>query len=98
MAHLPHLELIPVVPFFREAYLNGQPALPKYLDSWRHKRVSIFHRCHGLEMGVKSLRVEQWSQQRSMKKLPRPRILPLLLLQAAIRCEGRAFYVADTWS
>src|SRR5882762_953171 len=26
-------DLIPVVPFFREAYLNGQPALPKYLDS-----------------------------------------------------------------
>src|ERR1700680_1504258 len=24
-------DLIPVVPFFREAYLNGQPALPKIL-------------------------------------------------------------------
>ena len=26
-------DLIPVVPFFREAYLNGQPAPPNYLDS-----------------------------------------------------------------
>src|SRR4029077_4414972 len=40
-------DLIPVVPFFPEAYLNGQPALPKYLDSGRRKRVSIFRTYHG---------------------------------------------------
>jgi hypothetical protein len=33
-------------------------------------------------MRAKSLRVEQRSQQRSVKKLPRPGILPLLFLQA----------------
>src|SRR5438309_1204508 len=40
-------DLIPVVPFFREAYLIGQPALPKHLDSWRRKRVSIFRTRRG---------------------------------------------------
>jgi hypothetical protein len=34
-------------------------------------------------MRAKSLRVEEWSQQRSVKKLARPRILSLLFLHAA---------------
>src|ERR1700716_1012383 len=98
MAHLHTWDLIRVVPFFREAYLNGQPEPPKYLDSWRPKRVSIFQTCHGPEMGAKSLWVEQRSQQRSVRRLLRPRILPRFLLHAAIRCAGRAFFVADTSS
>jgi hypothetical protein len=81
-------DLIPVVPFFREAYLNGQPALPKCLDSCRRKRVSIFGTCHGPDLEPKVSGSKEWSGQRSVKKLPRPWILPPFFLHAASTLRG----------
>ena len=88
----------------REAYLSGQPALPKYLDSGRRKRVSIFGRVMDLDESQKALgrivvRAEEWGK-----------IIPAVDSTAvfssrcessrreAIRREGRAFYVAGTSS
>jgi len=54
----------------REAYLSGQPALPKYLDSGRRKRVSIFGRVMDLDESQKALgrivvRAEEWGKNYS---------------------------------
>jgi hypothetical protein len=82
-----------MVPFFREAYLIGQPAPPKDLDSCRRERVSFFSMGNGVRIRAKSLCKDEWSKQKQLKRYRGPGFTAVLFMLSGLYAVRAALLV-----